>query len=48
MLRKDNYSKERIEEFIFKENYLVAPLYYHNLGKVLRFDLESRSEKESE
>lgn len=41
-----NY-KERIENFIFNNNWIEPPLYYNNMGKTLRFDLESKSEKES-
>ena len=42
-MNNHNY-KERIDEFLFKKNWIEAPVYYNNKGKVLRFDLLSKSE----
>ena len=36
-----------LKEYLFKNNWIEAPLYYNNLGKTLRFDLISKPETES-
>lgn len=44
---KDTIHNDWFEEFMFKENWLEIPFYFNNKGKTLRFDLESKGEKES-
>jgi len=44
MSKADKNYKERIEEYLFEKNWIEAPLFHNNKGKVLRFDLESKSE----
>lgn len=36
-----------LKEYLFKNNWIEAPLYYNNPGKTLRFDLISKPETES-
>lgn len=44
---KIEYSKESFESFIFVQNWIEPPLLFNNEGKVLRFDLVSKPERES-
>lgn len=37
---------ERLERYLFEDNWIEPPVYHNNKGKTIRFDLESNSEME--